>query len=76
MKELLAKLAEKFFSDFRNFIILFLMIVCTALIVTLSSVAEHSNYATLVIKECIEQYHDFYDTVGERDAYSSWINWD
>lgn len=73
--KLLEKLAERFFSDFRNFVILFLMIICTALIVALSSVAEHSNYATLVINECQEQYQDFFDTVGEGDAYSEWSEW-
>lgn len=31
------------------------------------------HYADEVIQECIEQYDDFFDTIGEGDAYSEYV---
>lgn len=31
------------------------------------------HYADKVIEECIMQYDDFYDTIGEGDAYAVYV---
>ena len=69
MKDLLTKVAEWFFSDFRNFVILFLIITNVAFLVTLHYVSQKLNYANEVIKECEESCEDFFDTVAEGDNY-------
>ena len=69
MKDLLTKVAEWFFSDFRNFVILFLIITNVAFLVTLNYVSQKLNYANEVIKECEESCEDFFDTVAEGDNY-------
>lgn len=69
MKKLLVKVSEWFFSDFRNFIILFLIITNIAFLVTLHYVSQKLNYANEVIKECEESCEDFFDTVAEGDNY-------
>lgn len=69
MKDLLTKVAEWFFSDFRNFVILFLIITNIAFLVTLNYVSQKLNYANEVIKECEESCEDFFDTVAEGDNY-------
>ena len=69
MKDLLTKVSEWFFSDFRNFVILFLIITNVAFLVTLNYVSQKLNYANEVIKECEESYEDFFDTVAEGDNY-------
>ena len=69
MKDLLTKVSEWFFSDFRNFVILFLIIVNVAFLVTLNYVSQKLNYANEVIKECEESCEDFFDTVAEGDNY-------
>ena len=69
MKDLLTKVAEWFFSDFRNFVILFLIITNVAFLVTLNYVSQKLNYANEVIKECGESCEDFFDTVAEGDNY-------
>ena len=69
MKDLLTKVAEWFFSDFRNFVILFLIITNVAFLVTLNYVSQKLNYANEVIKECEESCEDFFDTVVEGDNY-------
>ena len=69
MKDLLIKVSEWFFSDFRNFVILFLIITNVAFLVTLNYVSQKLNYANEVIKECEESCEDFFDTVAEGDNY-------
>ena len=69
MKDLLTKVAEWFFSDFRNFVILFLIIVNVAFLVTLNYVSQKLNYANEVIRECEESYEEFFDTIAEGDNY-------
>ena len=69
MKKLLVKVAEWFFSDFRNFVILFLIITNVAFLVTLNYVSQKLNYANEVIKECEESCEDFFDTIAEGDNY-------
>ena len=69
MKDLLIKVAEWFFSDFRNFVILFLIITNVAFLVTLNYVSQKLNYANEVIKECEESCEDFFDTIAEGDNY-------
>lgn len=69
MKKLLVKVSEWFFSDFRNFVILFLIITNVAFLVTLNYVSQKLNYANEVIKECEESCEDFFDTVAEGDNY-------
>lgn len=69
MKKLLVKVSEWFFSDFRNFVILFLIITNVAFLVTLNYVSQKLNYANKVIKECEESCEDFSDTVVEGDNY-------
>ena len=69
MKDLLTKVAEWFFSDFRNFVILFLIITNVAFLVTLNYVSQKLNYANEVIKECEESCEDFFDTVAEGGNY-------
>ena len=69
MKDLLTKVSEWFFSDFRNFVILFLIITNVAFLVTLNYVSQKLNYANEVIKECEESCEDFFDTVAEGDNY-------
>ena len=69
MKDLLTQVAEWFFSDFRNFVILLLIIVNVAFLVTLNYVSQKLNYANEVIKECEESCEDFFDTVAEGDNY-------
>ena len=69
MKDLLTKVAEWFFSDFRTFVILFLIITNVAFLVTLNYVSQKLNYANEVIKECEESCEDFFDTVAEGDNY-------
>ena len=69
MKDLLTKVAEWFFSDFRNFVILFLIITNVAFLVTLNYVSQKLNYANEVIKECEESCDDFFDTIAEGDNY-------
>ena len=69
MKKLLIKVSEWFFSDFRNFVILFLIITNVAFLVTLNYVSQKLNYANEVIKECEESCEDFFDTVAEGDNY-------
>lgn len=69
MKDLLTKVAEWFFSDFRNFVILFLIITNVAFLVTLNYVSQKLNYANEVIRECEESCEDFFDTVAEDDNY-------
>ena len=69
MKKLLVKVSEWFFSDFRNFVILFLIITNVAFLVTLNYVSQKLNYANEVIKECEESCEDFFDTIAEGDNY-------
>ena len=69
MKDLLTKVAEWFFSDFRNFVILFLLIINVLFIVTLHKVSQRLTYANQVIIECEESCEDFFDTVAEGDNY-------
>ena len=69
MKDLLTKVAEWFFSDFRNFVILFLIITNVAFLVTLNYVSQKLNYANEVIRECEESYEEFFDTIAEGDNY-------
>ena len=69
MKDLLIKVSEWFFSDFRNFVILFLIITNVAFLVTLNYVSQKLNYANEVIKECEESCENFFDTVAEGDNY-------
>ena len=69
MKDLLTKVAEWFFSDFRNFVILFLIITNVAFLVTLNYVSQKLNYANEVIKKCEESCEDFFDTIAEGDNY-------
>ena len=69
MKKLLIKVSEWFFSDFRNFVILFLIITNVAFLLTLNYVSQKLNYANEVIKECEESCEDFFDTVAEGDNY-------
>ena len=69
MKDLLTKVSEWFFSDFRNFVILFLIITNVAFLVTLNYVSQKLNYATMVIEECEESYEEFFDTIAEGDNY-------
>lgn len=69
MKKLLVKVSEWFFSDFRNFVVLFLIITNVAFLVTLNYVSQKLNYANEVIKECEESCEDFFDTVAEGDNY-------
>ena len=69
MKDLLTKVAEWFFSDFRNFVILFLIITNVAFLVTLHYVSQKLSYATRVIEECEKSYEEFFDTVAEGDNY-------
>ena len=73
MKNLIALFAEKFFSDFRNFTILFLLIINVLFIVTLHKVSQRLTYANQVIIECEESYDSFFDTVAEGDAYNNYI---
>ena len=69
MKNLTVLFAEKFFSDFRNFVILFLLIINVLFIVTLHKVSQRLTYANQVIIECEESCEDFFDTVAEGDNY-------
>ena len=73
MKDLLTKVAEWFFSDFRNFVILFLIITNVLFLVTLHKVSQRLTYANQVIIECEESYDSFFDTVAEGDAYNNYI---
>ena len=73
MKNVIALLAERFFSDFRNLVILFLIITNVAFLVTLHYVSRRLTYANQVIIECEESYDSFFDTVAEGDAYNNYI---
>ena len=73
MKKLLVKVSEWFFSDFRNFVILFLLIINVLFLVTLHKVSQRLTYANQVIIECEESYDSFFDTVAEGDAYNNYI---
>ena len=73
MKNLIALFAEKFFSDFRNFAILFLFIINVLFLVTLNRVSHRLTYANQVIIECEESYDCFWDTIAESDAYNNYI---
>ena len=73
MKNVIALFAEKFFSDFRNLVILFLIITNVAFLVTLHYVSLRLTYANQVIIECEESYDSFFDTVAEGDAYNNYI---
>ena len=73
MKNLIALFAEKFFSDFRNFAILFLLIINVLFLVTLNRVSHRLTYANQVIIECEESYDCFWDTIAESDAYNNYI---
>ena len=73
MKNLIALFAEKFFSDFRNFAILFLLIINVLFLVTLNRVSHRLTYANQVIIECEESYDCFWDTIAENDAYNNYI---
>ena len=73
MKNVIALFAEKFFSDFRNFAILFLLIINVLFLVTLNRVSHKLTYANQVIIECEESYDCFWDTIAESDAYNNYI---
>ena len=73
MKNLIALFAEKFFSDFRNFAILFMLIINVLFLVTLNRVSHRLTYANQVIIECEESYDCFWDTIAESDAYNNYI---
>ena len=73
MKNVIALFAEKFFSDFRNFAILFLLIINVLFLVTLNRVSHRLTYANQVIIECEESYDCFWDTIAESDAYNNYI---
>ena len=73
MKNLIALFAEKFFNDFRNFAILFLLIINVLVLVTLHKVSQRLTYANQVIIECEESYDSFFDTVAEGDTYNNYM---
>lgn len=75
MKDLLTKVSEWFFSDFRNFVILFLIITNVAFLVTLHYVSQKLSYATSVIEVCESSYEAFWDTIAETDEYVNYCDY-